>query len=104
MVENKKELEQIAGVGHAIEIQGKMLKASPLRLRDMVELAQYEEGHIPIETRAYSVFLHLRENKDITLDNVLDMEMSDVAKIIEFCDTVLYPEKKKDDDDNSKNE
>jgi hypothetical protein len=105
MVEDKKELEKIAGVGHTIEIQGKKLKVSPLRLRDMIALSQYEaDDHIPIESRGYSVFLHLRENPDITLESVLDMELSDITKIIEFCDAVLYgvtPEKK---DDDSKNE
>ena len=104
MVDDSKELEQIAGVGRSIEIQGKMLKVSPLRARDIIALAQYEnDDHIAIEVRTYSVFLHLRENPDITLDNVLDMEMFDIAKIIEFCDAVLYPEKKKEDA-NSKND
>lgn len=98
MVEDSKELEQMAGSSREIEIQGKKLKVAPLRLRDIIDLSRYEDEHIPLETRAYSVFLHLRENKEITLEDVLDMEMADITKIIEFCDAVLYPEKKQEGD------
>lgn len=98
MIKDSKELQQISGLGREIEIQGKRLRVSPLRLRDIIALTQYEDGHIPLEVRAYSVFLHLRENPEITFESILDMEMSDITKIIEFCDTVLYPDKKKDDE------
>lgn len=107
MVEDNKELEQIAGAGRAIEIQGKMLKVSPLRLRDIIELTQYEvDGHLSVEVNAYSVFLHLRENIELSFDNMKDWEMTDVKKVKEFCDADFYPEKNKEDkkeDDNSKN-
>ena len=103
MIEDSKELEQVAGMGRSIEINGRMLKASPLRLRDIITLSQYEsDNHLLVEVRGYSVFLHLRENPNIKFEDVLDMEMADITKIVEFCDKAFYSDKKQEDDD-SKN-
>jgi len=90
-----KELELQSGITNTLEINGKQLKISPLRVREIIALNQYEEDHTSMEIRAYSMFLHLRENDDIALDFVLDLEMSEANKLAEGIERLLYPSQEK---------
>lgn len=94
----KNELLYQAGKTGAITINGKELAISAFRLRELVELNKYAQEHTQLETRLYNIFLHLRGNKDYTLDNLYDMPISEPDSIILELDRIdkeishqLYP-------------
>lgn len=97
----KDSLEDMSGLGYGLaEIDGQSLKLSPLRLRDIIALGQYSNDRVNLEIQSYAVFLHLRDNPDITLDYVLDLTMAKM-KILNDEIEKLYPKSEGDGGDTS---
>lgn len=92
------ELLYQAGKTDKIKIGNKEFKISAYTLRQIVELSNYSLTHSDIETRLYGIYLHLRENKDFTLDMLYDMPvintdsiMNELTRIDKEINEKLYP-------------
>jgi hypothetical protein len=90
----EKDLDKIAGVDDTIELNGKELILSPLRLRDMITIEKYarEHGDLPFasfEIRTYSLFIAL--HSQVTLEFINDLSINEARQAFAKLDAISFP-------------